>query len=132
MLLFIFFFLFCLLNFINNTLLVINYFHRIQALLGVNNLFLQEKINLFKNQSLSIHPCALPSFSLYLFFCQLSVLTFNISIVLGQVCILHVHLHYFVSVWHELSILIMNIPQMVIFYINYIFLFGCNIFGVQL
>ena len=50
---------FFMLNFINSYLIT-NYFHRIQALLGVNNLFLQKK----KNQSISIHPCALPSFSL--------------------------------------------------------------------
>ena len=34
---FFFFFFFCMLNFINNILLVKNYFNRIQALAGVNN-----------------------------------------------------------------------------------------------
>ena len=61
----------CMLNFINNILLVKNYFHRIWALLWVNNLFLQKKKK--KNQFLSIHPCALPSFSLYLFLFLLTV-----------------------------------------------------------
>ena len=61
---FFFFFFFCMLKFINNILLVTNYFHRIRVLLEVNNLFLQKKK---KKKSISFHSSMCTAFSLYLF-----------------------------------------------------------------